>query len=180
MDTARTAGIAGAAALLGWAITVGSGWPNFFIDVPSALTVFWGGYCTWLAMVGRDRKVLTEVLRAEHPGAADLDRAEEVALALRRATWAMGLLGTTVGLIQVVNALDDPTAIGWALAAFALQPLYAALADLFIASPMLSRVREKRAAANAAPALDPEHKRQLDATMHALSKVRERQRETVR
>ena len=180
MDTTRIAGIAGAAALLGWAMTVGPSELPYFIDVPSALTVLLGGYSAWLAMVGRDRKVLAEVLRAKHPAAADLDRAEEVALARRRAYWAMGLLGSTVALVQLFVVLDDPSAWGPALAVFFLQPIYATLADLFIASPMLSRVREKRAAATAAPALDPEHKRQLDAAMDALGKVRERQRETVR
>lgn len=180
MDTTRIAGIAGAAALLGWAMTVGPGALPWFIDVPSALTVLLGGYCAWLAMVGRDRKALVEVLRAGHPAAADLDRAEEVALARRRAYWALGLLGTLVGLIQLFNGLDDPSAWGPALAVFFLQPIYAALADLFIASPMLSRVREKRAAATAAPALAAEHTRQLDAAMDALGKVRERPRETVR
>lgn len=114
------------------------------IDVHSFLTVLGGGWLAWLAMVGRDRRVLRQVLRGAATGANQLARAEAVALARRRAFWGMGLLHTLVFLIQLFRAFNAPSAIGPLIAVFFIPLLTAALADLLLASPAISRVRQLR------------------------------------
>lgn len=115
-----------------------------FVDLPSIITVLGGGWLAWLAMVGKDRRVLRQVLRGEATGTHELARAEEVALARRRATWGMGLLQTMVIVTEMFSALDDPTVWGPRLAVLFLPVFTAALADLLLASPAISRVRQLR------------------------------------
>jgi flagellar motor component MotA len=175
MDWRRALGGLGALGLLVLAILMGSPL-GVFIDLPSALLVFGGGALAWLAIVGDRWRTLPDALRAERPTAAQLDAAEDVARSGRRAVWLMGLISTIIGLIQ---GLDDPSALGPALAVAVLTLFYAGLADVLVVSPLITRVRLRRSEGAAVPGLDPVHQQQLDAAMDTLRKVRHQQSQRV-
>lgn len=178
MDWRRALGGFGALGLLALAILMGSPL-GVFIDLPSALLVFGGGGLAWLAIVGSGWRALPAALRAERPTAAQLDAAEDVARSGRRAVWLMGLVSTIIGLIQILQGLDDPSALGPALAVAVMTLFYAGLADVFVVSPLITRVRLRRSEGAAVPGLDPAHQQQLDAAMDTLRKVRQQQSERV-
>ena len=179
MDVSRVVGGIAAAGLLVAAILMGSPL-GVFIDLPSAVLVFGGGLVAWLGIVGRQWRALPDALRAERPTAAELDAAEQVARSGRRAVWLMGLVSTLIGFVQILQQVDDPYALGPALAVCMLTVFYAGLADALVVSPLISRVRLRRSEARAVPGIDRDHQQQLDAALDSLRKVRDRQRETVR
>ena len=67
------------------------------------------------------------------------DRAEFTASALRKASEiapAMGLIGTLVGLVQMLAQLDDPSRIGPAMALALLTTFYGAILGTIILAPL--------------------------------------------
>jgi flagellar motor component MotA len=142
-DLVRAAGALLTSCAVVGAMAAGGTWWRL-IDLPSAILVLGGGWLAWQAMAGRDRRRLADLLREEHPTPRQLARGELLAVARRRAYWAMGLLGTLISAVQLAGALDDPAALGPRLAVFFHPLLTAALADLLLASPAISRVRQLR------------------------------------
>lgn len=72
-----------------------------------------------------------------------VERHRRSASILRRASEiapAMGLIGTLVGLIQMLAALDDPAAIGPAMALALLTTFYGAILGLVILSPLAGKL----------------------------------------
>jgi chemotaxis protein MotA len=62
---------------------------------------------------------------------------------LRRASEiapAMGLIGTLIGLVQMLGALDDPTKIGPFMALALLTTLYGALLAYMVLTPLASKI----------------------------------------
>jgi flagellar motor component MotA len=178
MDWRRALGGLGALGLLVVAILMGSPL-GVFLDLPSALLVFGGGVLAWLAIVGDRWRALPDALRAERPTAAQLDAAEDVARSGRRAVWLMGLVSTIIGLIQIMQGLDDPSALGPALAVAVMTLFYAGLADVFVVSPLITKVRLRHSEAASAPGLDREHQQQLDAALDTLRKLQQQQSQRV-
>jgi chemotaxis protein MotA len=86
---------------------------------------------------GRDRRALRPVVEAEVTphvrAAALLRRAADVAP-------AMGLVGTLVGLVQMLGSLDRPDAIGPAMAVALLTTLYGAAIAHMLLLPLAERV----------------------------------------
>ena len=54
---------------------------------------------------------------------------------------AMGMIGTLIGLAQTFRAMDDPAAIGGAMAVALLATLYGALIANLVAGPIAARLR---------------------------------------
>lgn len=82
------------------------------------------------AIMSRDLKGLAE----------RLDRAADV---LRRAAEfapAMGLIGTLIGLVQMLSQLDDPTTIGPAMAVALLTTLYGAILANLVLAPLAAKL----------------------------------------
>ena len=71
-------------------------------------------------------------------GAGILRRAAEVAP-------AMGLIGTLVGLVQMLGRLDDPATIGPAMAVALLTTLYGAVLGNMLLAPLAGKLEKKTA-----------------------------------
>lgn len=82
--------------------------------------------------------------------AATQDRAAKSSAVLRRAAEiapAMGLIGTLVGLVQMLSVLDDPAQIGPAMAVALITTFYGALLGNMVLAPLaakLDRVTQER------------------------------------
>lgn len=74
-----------------------------------------------------------------HRGAGILRRAAEVAP-------AMGLIGTLVGLVQMLGHLDDPSKIGPSMALALLTTLYGALLANIVFGPLAAKIERNAAA----------------------------------
>lgn len=89
------------------------------------------------------------LLRLEAHSAAERDR--QPAQLLRRAADyapAMGLIGTLIGLVQMLGRLDDPAALGPSLAVALLTTFYGAVLANLVLNPLAANL-ERRAAAEA-------------------------------
>jgi len=62
---------------------------------------------------------------------------------------SMGMIGTLIGLVQMLGALDDPASIGPAMAVALLTTLYGAIIAFMIAGPIAAKL-ERRSAEEAA------------------------------
>lgn len=56
---------------------------------------------------------------------------------------AMGLIGTLVGLVQMLQSMDDPSSIGPAMAVALLTTFYGAILSTAIFGPMAQKLRER-------------------------------------
>lgn len=116
----------------------------------------------------------------EDERAATAHRRAASAEVLRRAgdiAPAMGLIGTLVGLVQMLGALDDPAAIGPGMAVALLTTFYGAVLGTMILSPLaakLERMSEDERgllalyAAGAAAIGRKDHPRHLEHSLNAL------------
>lgn len=71
------------------------------------------------------------------------DVAERMFRGIGDAAPAIGMLGTLVGLVQMLNALDDPSSIGPAMAIALLTTLYGAFIAQLIALPLADKLQLK-------------------------------------
>lgn len=72
-----------------------------------------------------------------------VDRHRRSASILRRASEiapAMGLIGTLIGLVQMLAALDDPSAIGPAMALALITTFYGAIMGLVLLAPLAGKL----------------------------------------
>ncbi|CAN0401174.1 unnamed protein product, partial [Discosporangium mesarthrocarpum] len=89
------------------------------------------------------------VMRAEMHATAD--RQMRGAGVLRRAAEvapAMGLIGTLVGLVQMLGQLEDPASIGPAMAVALLTTLYGAILGNMVLAPLAGKLEKKAAEEN--------------------------------
>jgi len=121
-----------------------------------------------------DERLSTAQRRAE--SAEVLRRAADIAP-------AMGLIGTLVGLVQMLSQLDDPAAIGPAMAVALLTTFYGAVLGTMVLSPLAAKLdrisgdeRDMLAiyAAGAAAIGRKDHPRQVEHTLNALLPEAER------
>ncbi|ROU00984.1 flagellar motor protein PomA [Marinobacter sp. R17] len=71
------------------------------------------------------------------------DVAERIFRGIGDAAPAIGMLGTLVGLVQMLNTLDDPSSIGPAMAIALLTTLYGAFIAQLIALPLADKIQLK-------------------------------------
>lgn len=71
------------------------------------------------------------------------DAAERMFRGIGDAAPAIGMLGTLVGLVQMLNSLDDPASIGPAMAVALLTTLYGAFIAQLIALPLADKLQLK-------------------------------------
>lgn len=72
-----------------------------------------------------------------------LDRNQKAAAVLRKGAEiapAMGLIGTLIGLVQMLGQLEDPSAIGGPMAVALLTTLYGALMAYMFLTPLASKI----------------------------------------
>lgn len=97
-----------------------------------------------LVVDGAPAQEAESVMRAELYAIAD--RHNKGADILRRAAEvapAMGLIGTLVGLVQMLGNLDDPSAIGPAMAVALLTTFYGAVLGNMVFAPLASKLERK-------------------------------------
>ncbi len=93
-----------------------------------------------LAIDGVNEEELDSVLRIELQ--ARTERGRQSASVLRRAADcapAMGLIGTLIGLVQMLGQLDDPSAIGPSMAIALLTTFYGAVLANIVLTPLAVR-----------------------------------------
>ena len=67
----------------------------------------------------------------------------------RLVTGASGVVGTMIGLVQMLQSLEDPKHVGPAMAVAFLTLLYAVILSEFLLAPMMNRIRLKTLTAEA-------------------------------
>lgn len=70
---------------------------------------------------------------------------QKIFLAIADVGPAMGMIGTLIGLVQMLSAMDDPQSIGPAMAVALLTTLYGAIVATMIASPIADKLKLRRA-----------------------------------
>ena len=111
-----------------------------FVNVPSILIVIGGLICFGLAHhdAGSIKDAIGHALGNEP--SPNLQKDISVLATLRKTTYGSGVAGTLIGLIQMLENLDDPSNIGPAMAVALLTALYSVLIVEFIIDPMTNRI----------------------------------------
>ena len=115
-----------------------------FIDPASVLITVLGGAATWWMLAGHRMGEMLVALNSSEASVAELDLALVTARQSRRAAWMGGAIGTGIGLIQIAQGLNDPAAIGPAMAVCLLTLFYSVLLDIFVSSPLIATVASRR------------------------------------
>ncbi|HLT13545.1 MAG TPA: MotA/TolQ/ExbB proton channel family protein [Marinobacter sp.] len=97
-----------------------------------------------LCVDGHPPELVEEALLQESQQTAErYEVAERVFRGIGESAPAIGMLGTLVGLVQMLNALDDPSSIGPAMAVALLTTLYGAFLAQLIALPLADKLQLK-------------------------------------
>ncbi|GGC66971.1 motility protein A [Marinobacter halophilus] len=97
-----------------------------------------------LCVDGHPPELVEEALLQESQQTAErYEVAERVFRGIGESAPAIGMLGTLVGLVQMLNTLDDPSSIGPAMAVALLTTLYGAFLAQLIALPLADKLQLK-------------------------------------
>lgn len=98
-----------------------------------------------LLVDGHDPDVVKSVLSKDMNMALDRHEwGQKIWLAIADVGPAMGMIGTLVGLVQMLSAMDDPKSIGPAMAVALLTTLYGAILATMIAGPIADKLKLRR------------------------------------
>ena len=98
-----------------------------------------------LLVDGHDPDVVRTLLRKEMMQTSDRHSASiKLFKALGDVAPAMGMIGTLVGLVQMLSNMSDPKSIGPAMAVALLTTLYGALIATIIALPLADKLSNRR------------------------------------
>ncbi|MCB1476530.1 MAG: MotA/TolQ/ExbB proton channel family protein [Rhodobiaceae bacterium] len=93
---------------------------------------------------GYDPRFIQETLEKERDlNLERLDEGQRIFKAIGDAAPAFGMIGTLVGLVQMLAKMDDPSAIGPAMAVALLTTLYGALIANLVALPISDKLSNK-------------------------------------
>ena len=125
-------------ALLLAAVLMGSSLAAF-INLPSMLIVIGGMVCFSLAHhdAGAIRDAISNALG--NKPSPNVQKDISVLATLRKTTYGSGVAGTLIGLVQMLQSLDDPKSIGPAMAVAILTVLYSVLLVEFLIDPLTNR-----------------------------------------
>jgi chemotaxis protein MotA len=99
-----------------------------------------------LCVDGHPPELVEEALAQETQQTAErYEVAERVFRGIGESAPAIGMLGTLVGLVQMLNTLDDPSSIGPAMAIALLTTLYGAMLGYMVAKPIASKLALRNA-----------------------------------
>lgn len=98
-----------------------------------------------LLVDGHDPDVVKTVLSKDMNLALDRHEwGQKIWLAVADVGPAMGMIGTLIGLVQMLSAMDDPKSIGPAMAVALLTTLYGAMLATMIAGPIADKLKLRR------------------------------------
>jgi len=93
---------------------------------------------------GYDERLITEALERERDQNLErLDEGQRIYKAIGDAAPAFGMIGTLVGLVQMLSTMDDPSTIGPSMAVALLTTLYGAVVANLIALPIADKLSTK-------------------------------------
>lgn len=93
---------------------------------------------------GHDISFISETLERERDlNIQRLEEGQRIFKAIGDAAPAFGMIGTIVGLVQMLSNMDDPSAIGPAMAVALLTTLYGALIANLVALPIADKLSTK-------------------------------------
>ncbi|MBI1353499.1 MAG: flagellar motor protein PomA [Acidobacteria bacterium] len=88
--------------------------------------------------IGQMREILTTDIQAT---SVRHKRGAQILLGMASAAPAFGMIGTLIGLVQMLASLDDPSSIGPAMAVALLTTLYGALLANVVCLPMAEKLK---------------------------------------
>ncbi|MEH6358285.1 MAG: flagellar motor protein PomA [Pseudomonadales bacterium] len=95
---------------------------------------------------GHDGEVVKDVLTKDMRQASDRHTwGVKIFTAMGDVAPAMGMIGTLVGLVQMLSAMDDPKSIGPAMAVALLTTLYGAILANMVAIPIADKLNLRKA-----------------------------------
>lgn len=142
MQTVKTIlGFAVAAVFVAGAILLGGAGLSIFFDLPSLMHTLGIALCVTLGMHGPGS--LRAALVAGLRGTAEPDLLATHAAVLgtlRHTLLASGAVGTLIGLVLMLSAMDEPTHLGPAMGVALLSLFYTVLLAELLLAPMASRL----------------------------------------
>lgn len=107
-----------------------------------------------LVVDSADIEVIKSILGRERSSTyARHEDGQKIYLAINEAAPAMGMIGTLVGLVQMLSNMSDPKSIGPAMAVALLTTLYGAVIANMLAKPMADKLGARMAEEDALQAL---------------------------
>lgn len=125
----------------------------YYIDIPSAVIVFLGGYL--ITLMSHGPSGIAEAYRTASGGqgadAAAIGRSRAVLRGLGRNFIYLGIFGIIMGLIAVLSIFDPPETFAQGLATLIITSLYAVMGNLVLVNPFLHRLDAMAGEAGAKP-----------------------------
>jgi chemotaxis protein MotA len=99
-----------------------------------------------MAVSGLDREELLETLKAELMSMKQRHlRGQKMFKFMGTTAPAMGMIGTLIGLVQMLQTLNDPSKIGPAMAVALLTTLYGAVLAFLVCNPIAAKLERRSA-----------------------------------
>lgn len=93
---------------------------------------------------GVDSEALSSILNLQIVGVSQRHKVgQEVLKAIGRWAPAFGMIGTLIGLVQMLGTLSDPASIGPAMAVAILTTLYGAVLSNMVALPIAAKLKQR-------------------------------------
>jgi chemotaxis protein MotA len=97
-----------------------------------------------MAVDGQEPEALKAILRKEIEYIQDRhEKGGEILIAMGSYAPALGMIGTLIGLVQMLQTMDDPSTIGPAMAIALLTTLYGALTANLLCIPMAGKLKNR-------------------------------------
>jgi chemotaxis protein MotA len=97
-----------------------------------------------MAVDGQEPEALKAILRKEIEYIQDRhEKGGEILIAMGNYAPALGMIGTLIGLVQMLQTMDDPSTIGPAMAIALLTTLYGALTANLLCIPMAGKLKNR-------------------------------------
>ena len=99
------------------------------------------GQCIQMLVDGQDGNTIKQLLNKERLMTLEHNRSgAKVFTAMADVAPAMGMIGTLIGLVQMLSNMEDPKSIGPAMAVALLTTLYGAMIATMIATPIADKL----------------------------------------
>ncbi|MFO7765999.1 MAG: MotA/TolQ/ExbB proton channel family protein [Pelovirga sp.] len=138
-----------------------------------------------MAVDGQEPEALKEMLEREIEYVMERhDKGAEIFATFAAYSPAMGMIGTLIGLVQMLQTMDDPSTIGPAMAVALLTTFYGAIIANVIANPIAGKLKLRSASEvlnktlvteGMKAILEGENPRLMEQRLHAFVAPRERQ-----